>query len=122
MADDENESTAANAETGWIVDDEHSTLDNRYRLKLENVDDRTYIWTVASYREHETFVCHKLVWPEFTKPQAPIDPFNLVADGWKCVDRDLRRGETDVMRVYEETYERLGQWTDYNSGATTQEE
>ena len=99
--------------TGWIVDDEHSTIDNRYKLQVDVNDDKTYIWNVASYRERMTFVCHKLVWPEFTKPNAPVDPFGLIEQGWKCVDIDLRRGETDTLRVYEETYEKVGAWTDY---------
>lgn len=100
--------------TGWIVDDEHSTIDNRYRLQIETGGDgRTYIWKKASYRERMTFVCHKMVWPEFAKPSSPVDPFNLVSAGWACVDRDLRRGDNDTLRVYEETYEKLGSWTDY---------
>ncbi len=100
--------------TEWIVDEESSTIDNRYKLQIETGGDgRTYIWKAASYRERMTFVCHKLVWPEFTKPASPVDPFNLVAAGWKCVNRSLNRGENDTLRVYEETYEKLGSWTDY---------
>lgn len=103
--------------TGWIIDDEHSTIDNRYRLQIEDGGDgRTYIWKQASWRDRMTFVCHTLVWPEFTKPSTPLDPFNLVSQGWKYVDSDLRRGEDDVLRVYEESYEKLGQWVDYDSG------
>lgn len=100
--------------TEWIVDDEHSTVDNRYRLQIEDGGDgRTYIWNAAQYRERLTFVCHKLVWPEFVKPSAALDPFGLIAQGWKVVDRDLRRGENDTLRVYEESYEKLGPWVDY---------
>ena len=99
----------------WQIVQDSSTIDNKFRWEEdEERGDGTYVWVPYKYRERFTRVFQKVTWPQFTWPSGPIDPYGLVGQGWKCVNRDLQRGYGESLGTYSETYELLGPWTAYD--------